>query len=512
MTPSKVLAAIFCFTTAASACNDTLAQTESPIKDCAELLASSPCGTNVMGTEVDVVCQQTCGLCPCEDTLAQTPSPIKDCAVLIASSPCGTSVMGTEVSAVCQKSCGLCGDGMLNTDPVTPSPDRSSYTVQLSPPFQSGEYTDFSFDGDWIFITSVVPVTTDWFGYIFYTYTATVGDPTTSLAYYFKIHSDNRITYRSLWLTYFGPTGTLSHLNITAPVWECTKEAEIASNGNICKFDDAKQEGDFMVGTGGWTLGMRPQPADLEDVEILSNTSDGSSLTIVWRRSRTAPFDGSTVQLRYASAPAALVTPTIDTVLGFKYHGYETRYSSSINLEGADQQEGLIVDGMVQHKWVSGTTVIIGSDYGWNNPPPGASRYADIQNATVGTILSFTYLGVRNVALFASASALENCDISAAVVAAGNWDSPFELHLNQTHVGQIFIGPSNTGTGPNGVEPLQCMRGSKFTVTVSDTDATVSDTDATVSDANADGAQRSALRVFPAAPAMSIFAAATAMQ
>merc|ERR1712048_391505 len=89
--------------------------------DCAVMIKSAPCGTTSWGTAVNDVCKKTCGLCGgaptpappkrmvCEDILAQTPSPITDCAVMIKSAPCGTTSWGTEINDVCKKTCGLCG-------------------------------------------------------------------------------------------------------------------------------------------------------------------------------------------------------------------------------------------------------------------------------------------------------------------------------------------------------------------------------------------------------------------
>lgn len=254
-----------------------------------------------------------------------------------------------------------------------------------------------------------------------------------------------------------------------------------------------------MVGTSGVTLGMRPQAPAHEDIDLLGITSDGSWRTVVWSRSRGSPFDGDTVQVRYASAPAA-VTSDIDAVLGFKYHGYQNRYSSSIELVRS-QQESFIVGGLVQHQWVSDDTIIVGSEYGWNNPPPGASMYADIGNATVGTTLRFIYLGFRNVALYPSASALASCAFDTAIEVGGQWDSPFDLKLNQAHVGQVFIGASTTTTYTNGtISPLHCNLGARFTVTVQ---APAEETS---------GELRSKPWALPAVWAMSIFAATVLVQ
>jgi hypothetical protein len=54
----------------------------------------------------------------CVDTLADTASPIKDCATLIAMAPCGTVSWGTDIDVVCQKSCGLCDSGSSSKEVV----------------------------------------------------------------------------------------------------------------------------------------------------------------------------------------------------------------------------------------------------------------------------------------------------------------------------------------------------------------------------------------------------------
>eukprot|EP00729_Bicosta_minor_P024573 gene24573-35481_t len=46
----------------------------------------------------------------CEDTLADSPSPIKDCATMIGMAPCGTVSWGTNINEVCAKTCNACGD------------------------------------------------------------------------------------------------------------------------------------------------------------------------------------------------------------------------------------------------------------------------------------------------------------------------------------------------------------------------------------------------------------------
>jgi len=115
-------------------CEDTLASTGSPIKDCGTLIQSFPCGGMAMGTVVNDVCQLTCGLCKCEDTLASTGSPIKDCGTLIQSFPCGGMAMGTAVDEVCQLTCGLCN-----------TPSKETYVARVN--LLQGEQGYYQFEG-----------------------------------------------------------------------------------------------------------------------------------------------------------------------------------------------------------------------------------------------------------------------------------------------------------------------------------------------------------------------------
>eukprot|EP00401_Gymnodinium_catenatum_P038226 CAMPEP_0117548416 /NCGR_PEP_ID=MMETSP0784-20121206/47638_1 /TAXON_ID=39447 /ORGANISM="" /LENGTH=718 /DNA_ID=CAMNT_0005345371 /DNA_START=1 /DNA_END=2157 /DNA_ORIENTATION=- len=44
----------------------------------------------------------------CVDTIADTESPIKDCSAVLPTAPCGTMMFGINISQVCKKTCGLC--------------------------------------------------------------------------------------------------------------------------------------------------------------------------------------------------------------------------------------------------------------------------------------------------------------------------------------------------------------------------------------------------------------------
>lgn len=126
---------------------------------------------------------------PCQDVLAATPSPIKDCEVLVLSAPCGSVSFGTEVNAVCAKTCGICqdeNDGAGGTGvPATSQPTKQPnvvdpdafFLVRLNPEIgEGGEYTDFNVTAHYVEITTRIPESTDWFGYHFFSFQSTPGD------------------------------------------------------------------------------------------------------------------------------------------------------------------------------------------------------------------------------------------------------------------------------------------------------------------------------------------------
>lgn len=432
----------------------------------------------------------------CEDTLASTPSPIQDCAVLISSYPCGTTAFGMPINTYCAKSCGLCTNGgstnnstTNNTTPTTAPVTISTQTptigetaneegdvllIRVDPMLASGEYTDFNITQNSVEITTRIPISTTWFGYHFFNFEVQPGDPDAALGYSFMVNSGNEtITAEVFYLNYFGPTDDILSLGITDPVWECTAEAEAVSNGTICTYNAELGRGDFMVGTSGVTLGMRPQNISTRDFEMISTTNDGVFYTFIWRRSRYAPFDGSTVRVRYATAPTDLPQQdTIQTVLGYKYHGDSNHFNAELILDSASQNStfGTVVDGLLQHVEMGegSNDYLVGGSYGWNNPPPGATGFADLQTE-VGSTLVFKYVGFHNVALFPSKDALENCNVSSVNVVGDRFASPFTLTLDKP--GKYYIG-SSTINADN--IPITCQLGVRFTATVTGTDAITS--------------------------------------
>lgn len=270
------------------------------------------------------------------------------------------------------------------------------------------------------------------------------------------------ISARTFWLNYFGPTSQLSFLESDSPVWECTAEAEALTDGEICRYDSILEEGDFMVGTGGITLGMRPQKTGNEDFELVSTSLQDGFYTVVWRRSRYSPFDVDNVRVRYASAPTDVSSDEVDSVLGYKYHGAGNHFSAELALTADAASDSTdIEDGLIQHEMMDDGIILVGGSYGWNNPPLETIGYADIAT-TSGTILRFVYVGFHNVALFSSEDSLNGCDTSDAKVVGGNFESPFDLVLDESMVGDLFI----SSASQTAAAVLQCELGTRFKVSV----------------------------------------------
>lgn len=128
----------------------------------------------------------TSGSSTCEDILASSPSPIKECSELIKSFPCGSNAFGTDVNELCKKTCGLCGgddDGDTdNSSSLEASGNGNATvgtdtgTVQMIPDFDPNQISFFEVDADLVEVTTLVPMDTDWFGYIFYTTRLVAGD------------------------------------------------------------------------------------------------------------------------------------------------------------------------------------------------------------------------------------------------------------------------------------------------------------------------------------------------
>jgi len=463
------------------------------------IVSAAFCGSNATNAETTS---------SCEDTLAQSPSPIKECDILLQSFACGSEMFGTNVDDVCKRTCGLCNvdssehvsEGGMDGTTINESDDKGStlddvnnavssekeatppdFTVRLNPEFATLEYTDFKVTKDFVEMTTHVPKSTDWFGFHFFTYLSVPGDEAAALGYTFKIKHDamdpqELIAYRTFWLNFFGPTDdVVADLGITSPVWECPADA--AGTTDVCDYDEDRAEGDFMVGSGSVTLGMRPQPPGLEDIEITSaELLSNGFYKIVWRRSRYAPFDGEKINVRYASAPMELVgAEGVPAVLGYKYHGAANRFTNELPLASdasSNSVEIIDEDGFVQHKWLPGDSegvsnvLEIGGSYGWLNPPPGAEKFADTAvNSAV--VLRFNYVGFQNVALLPSLSAFEACDVSEAQVVGGNFDSPFDLNLEEYEVGEVlYIVTSVQVQSAANMQPTSCKLGMKFKVTI----------------------------------------------
>jgi hypothetical protein len=216
-----------------------------------------------------------------------------------------------------------------------------------------------------------IPVSSDWFGYhFFYNSDVTPNDPDAALGYSFTVDAENWTISAEVfyYLNYFGSTVQIRAMRIDAPVWECTPEAQAASNGIVCTYDEVRQRGDLTVGKSGVALGMKPQDFSTRDmIELISTTNDGVFYTFVWRSSRYAPFDGSTVRVRYVTAPSDILSETVGIILNFRYHGSANHFYAEITLDANDNSAfWTIVDGLLQHEEMEAgsNNYLVGGSFG----------------------------------------------------------------------------------------------------------------------------------------------------
>ena len=77
--------------------------------------------------------------------------------------------------------------------------------------------------------------------------------------------------------------------------------------------------------------------------DIVNTVWGEDTVRITWKRSLTAPFDGNSLWIRYASA--ALVVPQDEELLlvfyepiwGYKYHGHGTGLSQLVTFQAAKE-------------------------------------------------------------------------------------------------------------------------------------------------------------------------------
>ena len=97
--------------------------------------------------------------------------------------------------------------------------------------------------------------------------------------------------------------------------------------------------------------------------------------------------------------------------------------------------------------------------------------FSEINNATVGTVLRFIYLPAVNIVKFHNESAWEQCMMGGFTTIANTSESPLNLILNQSYIGDNYFGTGvlNPISQVNQTYEIRgCLNGMKFKVFVNE--------------------------------------------